>query len=145
MEGFLCDPVGFFFALFFISVLFSKGEGKTFYGLVPWAKPSVTSTAQAWQPLRFRSCGADFNELGSPRANMWVPGAEIPQISWHTVHSNGLGDKIGRENYREPQPINIISCSFLINSHLFSMYLHAYSHTHPYILILTLHLTFDKL
>lgn len=151
MEGFLCGFVIlliyiYLFALFFISVLFSKGKGKTFYGLVPWAKPGVTRQA-AWQPVRFRSCGADLHELGSHRVMMGIPGAhaEIHQISWHTVDSNGLGAKTGRENVRKPQLVNVISCSFPINSHLFSMYLHAYLHCNRYILILNLHLTSDKL
>lgn len=128
-------------------MLFSKGEGKTFHGSVPWAKASVTSSAQAWQPLRFRSCGADLYELGSHRAIVRVPEAheEMHQISWHRVDSNGLGAKTGRENDRKPQAVNIISCSFPINSCLFSMYLHAYLHIHTYMLILRLHLTFDKL
>lgn len=67
------------------------------------------------------------------------------QKSTRSHDSNGLGTKTGRENIRKPQPVNVISCSFPINSHLFSMYLHAYLPGNMYILILNLHLTSDKL
>lgn len=66
----------------------------------------------------------------------------MPQVSWQRIDNNGPGAKTDVKIDRKPQAISIISCSFLINFHLFSLYLHIY--VPIYILILSLPLTFHK-
>lgn len=41
----------------------------------------------------------------------------------------GPGAETDRKIDRKPQAVNVISRSFRINSHLFSLYLHTYLHT----------------
>lgn len=57
--------------------------------------------------------------------------AEMHQLSWHRVDSNGLGAKTERKFGRHPQAVNIISCSFLISSDLFTLCL-IYTYVHIY-------------